>query len=234
MRALLLGYGEIGSSIYAIFHERHDILIHDVDKGYDCADNLDNIDVLLVAIPYSENFVSIVREFQEKTQAKGTLVFSTVAIGTCSALNACHFPVEGKHPNIANDMRNNRHHWLGGDNKEVVEFLSITGIPFHQLAKPEYTEFLKLRSTAYYGVCIEFARYCKQVADAIGLGEIYIQQYDEAYNLVVHHRGDARYIRPVLMAPNGMIGGHCVVPNAKILDSQFPSPFLKMIYEKKA
>jgi hypothetical protein len=28
-------------------------------------------------------------------------------------------------------------------------------------------------------------------------------------------------IRPVLYAPSGKIGGHCVVPNAKILISQY-------------
>ncbi len=232
MKALLLGFGEIGSSVHQVLFKHHEILIHDPGKEH-IVESPEGVILLLVAIPYTEKFESIVQEWQKITNPQGTLIFSTVPIGTCSKLKACHFPIEGKHPNIARDIIMNQNHWLGGYNAYIVQFLNQAKLSFWQLEKPEYTEFLKLRSTAYYGVCIEFARYSKEVADKIGLDENSIHRYDAGYNILVQERGDLRFIRPILIAPAGNIGGHCVVSNAKILDKQFPSEFLKMIYREK-
>lgn len=233
MKALLIGFGEIGSSVYSVFSEKHEIYIYDPAKGHE--DNPGNgVDLLLIAIPYTEGeFEDVVKAWQMKIRPQGTLIFSTVSIGTCRKLNACHFPIEGKHPNIERDIRMNQNHWLGGYNAFISQFLDQSGLKYRQLDKPEYTEFLKLRSTSYYGVCIEFARYSKQVADVIGLDEKIIHYYDMGYNILVQDRGDHRFIRPILTAPEGNIKGHCVVPNSKILDNQFPSEFLKMIYSEK-
>lgn len=234
MKALLLGFGEIGSSVYSVFSEKHDIVIYDPAKGY--SDKPDNdVQLLLVAIPYymEGEFEQIVQMWQEKIRPQGTLIFSTVPIGTCTKLNACHFPIEGKHPNIARDIVANQNHWLGGYNAYVIQFLDQSGLKYRHLKQPEHTEFLKLRSTSYYGICIEFARYSKQVADQLDLDQQIIYQYDMGYNVLVQGRGDWRFVRPILSAPEGNLGGHCVTNNSKILDKQFPSEFLKMIYSEK-
>jgi len=224
MKTLLVGYGEIGSGLYEVLSKKHQIMIYDPDKKK-FGGNLQAIKILLVAIPYSDNFENNVRQWQ-KINPKATLIFSTVPVGTCSKLKALHFPIEGKHPHIARDLELNRHHFLGGHNEIIETFLLDAGLQFTILDKPEHTEFLKLRSTSYYGVCIEFARYSKRVADQIGLTYSAIKEYDHAYNSLVEKRGTPEHIRPVLDPPEGEIGGHCVRPNAEILNRQFPSALL--------
>jgi hypothetical protein len=48
--------------------------------------------------------------------------------------------------------------------------------------------------------------------------------YNEGYSIL-----KPNVVRPTLSAPEGPIGGHCVVPNAKLLLKQVRSKFLKLI-----
>jgi hypothetical protein len=43
--------------------------------------------------------------------------------------------------------------------------------------------------------------------------------------------GQGHVVRPILYPPDGPIGGHCVVPNAKILSEEYESEFLRFIIE---
>jgi len=44
----------------------------------------------------------------------------------------------------------------------------------------------------------------------------------------------ANFTRPIFdSVPVGNLGGHCVTPNAKMLDGQLPSVFLKEVYRDK-
>ncbi len=235
MRALLIGYGEIGKGMYDILCQYHEIIVHDPNKGRCVKDEqIKDIDVLLVAIPYSIDFEEIVRMWQQdRTKAGSTIIFSTVPIGTCAGLNACHFPIEAKHPYITRDVLLAKTHIFGGNNSLAFFFLRVAKFGIIVYPDSRHTEFLKLRSTAYYGHCIEFARYSKEVADKIGLVYDNIIEYDNNYNDLVLARGTPKHMRPVLTPPKGDIGGHCVVPNARLLDKQFPNDLLKQIYKIK-
>jgi hypothetical protein len=50
---------------------------------------------------------------------------------------------------------------------------------------------------------------------------------------LVEERWTPNHIRPVLNPPVGNIGGHCVVPNAEILNRMFPSALLGEIIIKR-
>jgi hypothetical protein len=189
-------------------------------------------DMMFVAIPYTDKFVDIVADYQKKYEPKNIIIFSTVAIGTCDKLGAVHSPVEGMHPNLANSIKTATR-WLGGECKEFLDLLSMAKIKYKQVAEPKYTEFLKLRSTSLYGLNIEFARYGKKVADEIGMEFEFIKDFDRDYNRLYQNLGKTEYHRYILNPPTGKIGGHCVVPNAKILDEQYPDEFLKRIYIDK-
>lgn len=233
LKALLLGYGEIGKGMYEILSKVHTIQIHDPGKGILKTDDYGSGGILLVAFPWSDDFVDIVNFWQTYLHPKATIIFSTVPIGTCSTLNACHFPVEAKHPHIARDVMLNDNCYLGGWDETVHRFLKDAGLRFRALMSPVYTEFLKLRSTAIYGINIEFARYSNEIAQKIGLDYQTIKEYDIAHNALTAKRGTPEHSRYILDAPEGNIGGHCVVPNAKILDEQYPSVLLKEIYKEK-
>lgn len=225
MKIVLVGYGEIGSSLYEVFSKYAQIEICDINREVE-----GEFDMMFVAIPYTENFVDIVKNYQQKHKPKSTIIFSTVAIGTSSKLGAVHSPVEGMHPTLADSIRR-AIRWVGGESTDFINLLKEVRINFKQVEKPEHTEFLKLRSTSLYGVNIEYARYCKKVADELEMDFQYVKDFDLDYNKLYKDLGRENYQRYILTPPEGKIGGHCVVPNAKLLDEQFPDDFLKRIYK---
>jgi hypothetical protein len=230
VKALLIGYGQIGRSVYEVFSESHAIDIYDIvfkekPEG--------EFDILLVAIPYGDKFVETVNQYRSDYAVKATIVFSTVAIGTTrQILGAVHSPVEGKHPKLADSMRI-MPRWVGGLSRPAERFFKEAGFMLKWCPKPEITEFLKLQSTSKYGVAIEFTRYIKAACDSLGMDFEYIREFDRDYNDLYRELGLPQYSRYILHPPEGNIKGHCVRENSIILDAQYPSDFLKEIYRDK-
>lgn len=231
MNCVLIGYGEVGRGIFEVFSVYHVIAVNDPEKEMN--GELKDYDIMLITIPYSDKFIDIVKDYQKRYKPKTTIIFSTVPIGTTAQIpNAVHVPIEGKHPYMAESLK--LWHWqIGGwDNTAYKFFREANQIP-SILEKPEFTELLKLQSTSNYGLMIEFARYIKEICDKLNMPYDEVLKYNFMYNNLYEKLGITRYRRYLLDAPEGNIGGHCVVPNAKLLDEQFPSVFLKEIYKDK-
>ena len=188
--------------------------------------------MLLVAIPYTDKFIEIIQDYQDKIKPEATIIFSSVAIGTCKLLNAVHSPIEGMHPDLAQSFKIHKR-WVGGHNLIASQFFWNAGIKIMQVSEPEYTEFLKLRSTSLYGLNITFARYVKEVSDKLKMPFELTKNYDEDYNELYDTLGLKQFHRYILDAPVGRIGGHCICENSIILDKQFPNILLKEIYGYK-
>jgi len=235
MKALIIGYGEIGKAVFEVFKDFHTLCVHDPFHKKKYTVNRFTGDILIIAIPYNDKFVDTVKEYQKKFDTKATLIFSTTAIGTCKELNAVHSPIEGKHPELAFSLRKGKR-WVGGADAHVLNFFFQADFKLKDLEilpEPEWTEFLKLRSTSLYGVNIEFARYSKEVADKLNMPFEYIMNFDKNYNELYKKLKMPQFSRYILTPPKGEIGGHCVVPNAKILNKQFPNAMLGEIFKKK-
>lgn len=229
MRCILVGFGEIGRAVKRVYGNVHTIAVYDPLTQGVVPDG--EFDLLLVAFPFSDYFIEQVRVYQEHYGTKATLVFSTTAIGTCSQLGAVHCPIEGKHPDLAESIGATSR-WLGGSDPLVEQFFDEAKMPYRVLPKPEHTEWLKLRSTTVYGVNIEFARYCKQVSDELGMDYAECNAWDEWYNALYRdYFNQPQYTRPILAAPVGAKGGHCVTPNARILMRSHPSPLVAEVAE---
>lgn len=229
MKALLAGYGEVGQAVFRLVAPYHQVVVADPGKEHPLKKCPDKKDLILVAFPWSEKFKQAVRAYRDMAKTDKVLVFSTVPIGTCRVLGASHFPVEGKHPKIDEDVKANPDNVLGGPDPLIEQFLRECGLKFTVLEKPDWTEFLKLRSLAYYGLCIEFARTSKEVADEIGLPWDDVMAYDRGYNWINARRGTPQYRRPVLLPPEGKIGGHCVLSGIRMLYCQTWDGLLKTI-----
>jgi hypothetical protein len=230
MKTILAGYGEVGRAVCEVFGDIHDIAVHDPAYGLEIRRG--KYDILLVAIPYNSNFVDVVTEYTERYQVEATIIFSTVAIGTTRRIpNAVHSPVEGKHPRLAESIRL-MPRWVGGYHEVTAQFFREAGFVPRYCAEPEFTEFLKLRSTSKYGVNIEWTRYEKSVCDNLGMEFDLVREFDRDYNALYLALGYPEYQRYILYPPEGPINGHCIRPNAEILDAQYPSVFLKEIYAK--
>lgn len=209
-----------------------------------------------ICIPYSSNFINIVKDevlkYGPQSMTRDTpilvVVNSTVPIGTCrklenafarSDIRVAHMPVRGKHPNLVGGIKS-FDSILGA--KDFITGLKIKNYleergsfdfrPDRVLNNYEESEAAKLLDTTYYGVCIAFHDYANQVCKENNLDfDNVVTSYNESYNTGYKKLGYEKYTRPILSPPNGPIGGHCVVPNAKLLKAVKDSLLLKAIID---
>lgn len=225
---LVIGYGEIGKAIGEVIGE-HDYLDVDVTPtGKEYA-------VMHICIPFTSDFVKIVKAYMAKYKPKHVIVYSTVPIGTCEKIGqkVVHSPVEGRHPDLALSI-NTMERWIGtSDKKEGHYFTNFFEDLFMRVkvvTSSKFTEALKLLSTAEYGVNIAFADYKADVAEQIDMPYDLTKEWNLEYNRLYRELGlGKRFQKYVLDAPSGTIGGHCVVPNAKLLNFDYPDDMLDII-----
>lgn len=226
---LVIGYGQIGQAVGRVIGEHWSI---DGKKPYKIPD--EPIDVMHICFPYSEGFLKYVDGYRTKFRPRHIVIWSTVPIGTTKKLKrAVHSPVEGKHPELSDSLRQGER-WIGcnskADEEFFVEYFSGLGLHTRTTNNSDHTEALKLLSTSEYGINLVFANYKGQVADVIGMDHEVLKEWNRSYNRLYKNLGlDDKFQKFVLDSPNFKIGGHCIVPNAEILNSQEPHPMLEMI-----
>lgn len=230
----ILGYGEVGQAI-ARFYKNPKIQNRTRDDG------LTNLDVLHVCIPYSPRFVSAVRTAMRKARPNITIIHSTVDVGTTQKIGgmAVHSPIRGVHPDLFLGIKTFVK-YIGADDKiaadRAAHHLKSIGLRTKVFFPSQTTELGKLLDTTYYGLCIAFhgeiARMCRTYnLDFDQVATEFNSSYNEGYKKL----GMPHVIRPILTPPNPAIGGHCIVPNAKILKHSFHSKALDLIlaYQSK-
>ena len=249
---LVIGLGEIGGTIYSVLKESQKFKLYgiDVDKNKmeECGaaeppSRNAKLDVLQICIPVpSKNrFIGIAKGLIEKYQPKLTIINSTVPIGTtielykqCGGLIA-HSPCRGVHKN-REYMRKEFSRWTkyvggatGEAGKAAEEHFALAGLKTKQLANCTDTEFAKLFETTYRTWMIVFfqkmhrlARKYNAVNPDLKIG------FDETVDFIEDtHR--VRHDRPV-MFPD-VIGGHCLLPNSKLMLEELEPDMLKFIME---
>jgi hypothetical protein len=230
VRALTVGYGQIGRAVTQVFGSHHEVDTYDIT---DKEKPRGVYDLLLVCIPWQKNFVEIVNRYRKEYEVQGTVVFSTVPVGTTRRIpNAVHSPVEGKHPDLTESILL-MPRWMGGQSNLARQFFEKAGMTVRQVDKPEHAEFLKLQSTSNYGINIEYARYAKWVCDCLEMNYDLVKRFNRDYNELYLDLNLNQFQRYILDPPVGNIGGHCICGNARILDSQYPNLLLKEIYRDK-
>lgn len=208
---LVIGLGEVGSAIRSILQ----------CDGIDAGDmSIKKYDFVHICFPYSETFKDAVSAYKKKYLADGgTLVIhSTVAVGTSDELGAVHHPIRGVHPNLEKGIRTFVNYFGGrGAAKAASEFIR-RGIECRIVSNAKNTEAGKLISTSQYGMHILIEKAIYQYCEENGLDfDIVYTDFNKTYNGGYTELGMSNVVRPVLKHVPGKIGGHCVVPNAKIL-----------------
>ena len=156
-----------------------------------------------------------------------TIVNSTVGIGTTRAIGertgaaVVNSPVRGKHACMLEELRIYTK-FVGAVNPDAGEqaakhFQSV-GVKTKVLSSPEATELAKLTETTYFGLMIAWAQEIERYCDQAGA------DYDE----VVSFYEGIKFFPLVKYFP-GIIGGHCVMPNIKILSQLNRSMILEAI-----
>lgn len=211
MRQVVIGAGEVGRALGKVLGcDVVDITGH---TGFAA--------VLHIAFPWSETFEIDVRRYRDAYQPSLVIVHSTVPVGTCDALgtSVVHSPVTGRHPNLEQSIRGFIK-WFGGPSAEAAAGLfRQCGIRTRTVPSARITEAGKLWQTLQFGLLVVIEKEVHRYATMHGLDPrlIYDEMnstYNEGYAVV----GEP-FRLPILEHMPGRIGGHCIVPNAELLDT---------------
>lgn len=209
---LVIGSGEVGSAIKKVL----DAHSYDIVQGEPKLEY--QYEFIHICFPWSENFVETVKKYEDIFKAEHVVVHSTVPLGTCDPHGWTHSPVRGVHPNLEEGVRTFVKFIGGGDFNAVREVFEALGIRTFTTDKAAETEALKLWDTTQYGVMIalqkEIHAYCER--HGLDFATVYTEA-NETYNEGYSQLGMEHVMRPVLKHMDGPIGGHCVIPNARLL-----------------
>jgi hypothetical protein len=202
------------------------------------------VDVAHVCYPFNPdrdapNFAASVRVYARELKVSLVIVHSTVPVGTTRAIGpiAVHSPIHGQHQHLSRGIRTFLKYVGGADEGTVtmaLGYLLRHGIRAYPVSSPEASELSKLLCTAQYGWQIILCKEVAAIAARYGVpfAEVYTdwnREYNRSYAELhpVAPGGqpknygnlDVDVHRPTLHPTPGPIGGHCVIPNAKLVQS---------------
>ena len=229
MKHCVIGYkGEVGSAVYRFLKERGETVY-----GLEKKDRIpDFAEFIHVCIPYSNDFVKIIKSYAKKIDHKYIVINSSVPVGTTAKLGkrAVHSPIEGRHPDLFRSYTTFTRLVSGSKAAEVADFFSKKGLKTETFPNTKTTELGKILSTTRYGLNLLFAdmeaEICKKYR--VNYSETIIE-YQRMYNNGYLAMNEARFVQQMLTPPGGKIGGHCVVPNAKLLFKDTKNPIIGRI-----
>ena len=242
-KVLVIGLGEVGRPLFELLRESGHFEVHgfDLDAGkmreVGQSNSLpDAVDVVHICIPCvgKEEFVGNVVEYVKRFKPKLVVVNSTVEPGTTAEIykrlkKTClvaHSPVRGVHKSL-DYMKLELKRWtkyVGGVNKESAKAAELhfknLGLKTKVLKSCLETELAKLFETTYRAWMIACFQEMHRISRHFGA------EFDEVVDFIEDtHR--VRLDRPV-MFPD-VIGGHCLIPNAKLLLKNYDSEFIRLI-----
>jgi len=212
MRSLIIGNGEIGSSLHKVFSGAHESYIRDLVNM-----PLEGVEILHIAFPYSSHFEEDVAAYRKQYKPRLVVIHSTVPVGTSRKVGAVNSPVNGRHPYLEKSVRTFKK-VVGGVNPfevfDVVRFFQACGLKTVVFSSPEASELGKLLCTRRYGLSLvemkEAAKWCRK--ENVSFSEVY-SIWNTIYNDGYRDLEETRFFRPNLYPIGGEIGGHCVIPN---------------------
>jgi UDP-N-acetyl-D-mannosaminuronate dehydrogenase len=211
-KVVVVGLGEVGRPLLELVSSHHETV------GVDIAPvgAIKHVDVMHVCYPFQiRDFIGETARYVELFRPKLTIVNSTVAVGTTRSIaektgaTIVNSPVRGKHARMLDELRMYTK-FVGamdpaaGD--AAAKHFESVGLQTKVLSSPEATELAKLTETTYFGLMIAWAQEIERYCDQFG------QDYED----VVSFYEEIKFFPPVKYFP-GIIGGHCVMPNIKIL-----------------
>jgi UDP-glucose 6-dehydrogenase len=225
---LVIGLGEIGSPLKQVLS-----LGPDTIYGRDLEDPKDLPDTwacVHICFPYSDEFVFLVVDYLKQYKPELCIVHSTVVPFTMEKINvAIHneldvfdefpdvifSPVRGRHGEMTRDLLRYNKFYAGfyeTSNAKAAHILESAGFAVRQMDSVSGLELAKLLETSYSGLLIawaqEMSRYCKKA--------------DADYMDLVQFFAEISYLPNYIFQP-GIIGGHCIMQNLKLLDEFLPA-----------
>jgi len=250
MNVGIIGFGEVGSAIKRLMESQYTVTTRDINF-----DELKSpIDYLHICIPYNQKFEDIVVKAIEELQPRLTIIHSTVKPGTTkqiykkSKAPIVHSPFMGVHPIKPNgQFIHGQGHDLFDYFKRFPKMIGPVTSESAQVAQDHFesvgletktfdtsdeTEMGKILSTTYYGWNIIFEKWVHSICqqNELNFDQVYTQ-YNTIYNNG-YKQTLPGVVRPVLKHHQGEIGGHCVIPNASIIQDWLQDEFTRFLLEQ--
>ncbi|MEM2338312.1 MAG: NAD(P)-binding domain-containing protein [Candidatus Bathyarchaeia archaeon] len=245
-RVLVVGLGEVGRPLFELLKECGKFEVYGYDLNTDrmreigqSKDSLpETVDIMHVCIPCvnKEKFADAVVGYVECFKPNLVIINSTVEPGTTAEIykrlrKACfvaHSPVRGVHKSLEH-MKWELKRWtkyIGGVNEESAQnakkHYEKLGLKTKVLKSSLETELAKLFETTYRAWMIVCFQEMHRISRHFGA------DFDEVVDFIEDtHR--VRLDRPVMFP--GVIGGHCLIPNAELLLRNYDSKLLRFIFE---
>lgn len=226
MKSLIIGAGQVGSSLHRIVSKAHESFIRDLHPL-----DIKDVEILHICYPDSDSFVDITKGYIEEYKPRLTIINSSVAVGKTEACgpHVVNSPVRGRHPNLDTEMLFYPK-FIGSNNIDDAERAATyfedcgweTVICDHKT-----TEFLKLISNVHMGLEVAWRQEVERMMESFGVDKDAYQAWEKSYNEGYRKSGHLNLVRP-LMQP-APIGGHCILPCTQILLAQFESEALRFI-----
>lgn len=223
-KVVVVGLGEIGKPLFNLISKRHEAVGVDVAP----VNRIEDVDVMHVCYPFQiKDFGGETARYIDLFRPRLTIINSTVAVGTTRSVAertgaaVVNSPVRGKHARMTQELQSYTK-FIGGMDRaaseEAARHFASFGLKTRILSSPEATELAKLTETTYFGLMIAWAQEIERYCDQSG------QDYGE----VTSFYEEIKFFPPVKYFP-GIIGGHCVMPNIKILRDWNQSTILEAI-----
>ena len=237
-KVLVLGLGEVGKPLYEIILESggYEVYGYDVhsEKTIHKLDEIKKpIDIMHVCFPCvsKDEFIDSVVNYVFLFSPSLVIINSTVPVGTTEEIYAktgvdiAHSPIRGVHVRMKRHLR----FWtkyIGAINerasKKAVDHFRKIGLKVKILKSPKETELAKLFETVYRALLIAWWQEMHRISRRFNADILHIADFIADTHKVL---GD----RPVYYPD--FIGGHCLIPNTKLLKECCNSKFLDLILE---
>jgi len=243
---MVAGIGEIGKPILKLLSKDNIVVGFDLnpdlmnERKFEIYQNL-KTSFLHIAIPVTGKFINNVLKLCKKFQPECIVIHSTVKPGTTEELQGkltipvIYSATRGVHKRMIYDLKRYTKFFVISANaprgkwasSRYVKLMKRCDIKTKKMSKPETLELAKIIcDTSYLGWLINYAQLSNMIAIKHGV------DYDEMWSFsdeIQEFLGNRPKLYP------GYIGGHCVIPNLDLINSDTLNLIKKMnnSYAKK-
>ena len=227
---VVVGIGEIGKPILKLLSKDNIVVGFDLnpdlmnERKFEIYQNL-KTSFLHIAIPVTGKFINNVLKLCKKFQPECIVIHSTVKPGTTEELQGkltipvIYSATRGVHKRMIYDLKRYTKFFVISANaprgkwasSRYVKLMKRCDIKTKKMSKPETLELAKIIcDTSYLGWLINYAQLSNMIAIKHGV------DYDEMWSFsdeIQEFLGNRPKLYP------GYIGGHCVIPNLDLINS---------------
>ena len=225
---MVIGFkGEVGMPLYQLIRgvPEYEVIGLDIEP----TEYRGKVDIMHICYPCvdEEEFIKSTVEYIRRFNPELVIINSTVIPGITEKIHKLtgkrivHSPVRGMTPHMKHDLLHFIK-YIGGVDEESArmaqEHFESIGIPTKICDSPRETELAKIINTTYYALLIAWFQEIYRICKKLGVN------YEQVVDFIKTTEG-----RPILYP--GYIGGHCLIPNIKLLLNVIDSKFLRLILE---